>query len=528
MTQPPMPEGRPKIGYFKEWIPKWVGFGLALFFAFVFQFSGGIYLAASTEMVGDLGLMREDIAMIGAAAMVGMSLIFPMLFRLKFRYMSRNMLLIIIPVIILCNIITMSTSSRVILLITSFIAGTFRMWGTFECFSNMMFTLTPKRDFTIFFPTIYCIILASVQLSGVLNAYISWWFEWRYMHILVIGLLLIVWLCVVLLLRPFRIKPPEKIEHVDWAGWFLWAVFLLSFIYVCEFGEHFDWFDSPIIRTATVICVVSLAWSIKRMFTCKEPFIETRLFKYKNMTIMLVIWVLMCLMMATPTALQNLYTGSILGFDRLNSVRLNWWSLVGVLLGSVLAYIWCHRMHGSTKTALIFSFATTLLYQVIMYFVIDPNMNIEYLFIPMMLEYAGYTVIYSALTIYAERIVPFQHFFQMLAVFGFVRSAAGSPLATAIYGRVLNKILPRNFAMITSGMDAVNPDIAGIPVGALYADAMTQSMLASIKEIYGWVSICGIILLILIIAYREPGPFMILRRFFGEHFRRLSRRIAQR
>ncbi len=523
---------RPKINYFKDWVPKWVGFGLCLFFVFVFQFSGGIYLSSAAEMVGDLALLREDIMMTGAASMVGMSLIFPALFRFKFRFSARRMFMVICPVIILCNYITMTSESRLVLLITSFIAGTFRMWGTFECFSNLQLTLTPTRDFEIFFPFIYCVILSSIQLSGVLTAYISWWFEWRYMHILIIGLLLVVWLLVAIFLKEFHAKPPESLKGLDWFGWFLWAVFLLSFIFVCEYGEHFDWFDSGYIRLATVLSVVSLIWSVKRMFTKEAPFIGTRVFKYKNMTLMLVLLFLMCMLTATPSVLQNAFTGSILNFDRLNTVRLNWWCLVGVIFGSGLAYVWIHKMHGGIRFMLFFSFATAVLYQVIMYFIIDPAMNIEYLFIPSMLLYAGYAVMYSALTIYAVRIVPFQHFFQMLAVFGFVRSAAGSPIATAIYSRVLNKIVPKNFALITAEMDAVNPDVAGgvlqghgASVASIYGDCMTQAMLASMKEIYGWVCICGIILLILILAYREPGPVAVLKRFFGEHSRRIIRRL---
>ncbi len=41
------------------------------FFAVTFQFSGGIYLASVSQMVGSLALMQEDIMMAGYASFVG-------------------------------------------------------------------------------------------------------------------------------------------------------------------------------------------------------------------------------------------------------------------------------------------------------------------------------------------------------------------------------------------------------------------------------------------------------------------------
>ena len=243
---------------------------LCVFFALSFQFSGGIYLSAVSEMVGDLALLQEDIMMTGYASFVGMTMIFPVLFRLKFRFTARSMLMVICPVLVVCNFITMSTESLPVLVITSFIAGTFRMWGTFECFSNMQLSLTANRDFTIFFPFIYAIILGSIELSGLLTVNLSWYMDWRYMHLFIMGLLLFVWLLVTLLTRHFRLAPPVPLKGIDWIGWALWSIFLLCGIFVCEYGRHYDWFDSPYIRMAAAVCAVSLLLSVMRMFRMKN------------------------------------------------------------------------------------------------------------------------------------------------------------------------------------------------------------------------------------------------------------------
>ena len=69
----------------------------------IFQFSGGIYLSAVSEMVGSMSLMQEDIMMAGYASMVGMSLTFAIMFRLKFRFASKTSLMTCCIAIIVCN-----------------------------------------------------------------------------------------------------------------------------------------------------------------------------------------------------------------------------------------------------------------------------------------------------------------------------------------------------------------------------------------------------------------------------------------
>ena len=56
--------------------------------------------------------------------------------------------------------------------------------------------------------------------------------------------------------------------------------------------------------------------------------------------------------------------------------------------------------------------------------------------------------------------------------------------------------------LLTSGLDAVHPAASHIPLGGLYQEAMRQALLVSIKEIYGWICIVGLIFLLMILSYR--------------------------
>lgn len=54
-----MAEPRPQIPYFKEFLPTPVCIVLSLFFAMVFQFNGGVFLPAATQMSSALGCIQE-------------------------------------------------------------------------------------------------------------------------------------------------------------------------------------------------------------------------------------------------------------------------------------------------------------------------------------------------------------------------------------------------------------------------------------------------------------------------------------
>ena len=164
-----------KIPAFKEWVPMWARVGIFLFCIMVFQCSGGIYLVSVNEMMGATSLMQEDILMAGYASFIGLTMAFPVLFRLKFRFPTRTILPAVAIGLIVCNLVTMQTRNLPLLAVTCFIAGFLRMWGTFECFSSIQLRITPTRDFAVFFPVIYLSIFGYIQLSGLTATYLTIW-----------------------------------------------------------------------------------------------------------------------------------------------------------------------------------------------------------------------------------------------------------------------------------------------------------------------------------------------------------------
>lgn len=227
------PQGPFDIPEVPNFIPRRLKPYLFIIFVLIVQFSGGVYLAAASDMVGTTGLMQEDILMAGYASLVGLAINFAVMFRIKFRFSTRSQLLVSAAVLIAANIICAHTSSVPVLVVTCFIAGWFRMQATFACNSTIQLWLTPVRDMTIFFCYVYIVVDSVIQLIGIATVYTAFHLEWEYMHWIMTGLLALLMVMVMILVRPARGPMFIPLLGIDWIGAALWSVFMLSFTFVC-------------------------------------------------------------------------------------------------------------------------------------------------------------------------------------------------------------------------------------------------------------------------------------------------------
>ena len=152
---------------FRSFVPEKIRPWLYVLMAFTFQFSGGVYLGTMGQMMGETAFMREDIMMCLYANLAGMAIWFPMLFRMKFRFTNKTLLTASAAGALVCNVLAPQVTFLPLLWDLCFIEGICKIEGTFECMSTIQLWMTPKRDFTIFFPFLHIVILGSMQLSSI-------------------------------------------------------------------------------------------------------------------------------------------------------------------------------------------------------------------------------------------------------------------------------------------------------------------------------------------------------------------------
>jgi len=506
----------------RDFVPEKLKPWIIIFFVIVFQFSGGIYLAAVSEMVGSLALMQEDILMAGYACMVGMGLTFTIMFRLKFRFPTKTAFLTCAGALIICNLICVHTNSVPVLVATSFVAGIFRMWATFECNSTVQLWITPKRDLSVFFCYIYLLVQSCIQLSGIVTVYTGHWANWEYMHWLVIGLLGGVMLATVLLFRSYRSMRKLPLFGIDWLGGLMWGLTLLCIIFVCVYGEHYDWFNSIYIKQATGIGIILLALNLWRASFIRHPFIAIQTFTYPAMYTTFLLYIVIDILLAPSHILEHIYLESILNYDELHIISFNWIILLAVIVGSGFTYFTFARHKWRYKTMTLIAFTAIAGYLMWFYFNIDYNLSKESLYLALFLRGFAYVVIAITFLTALSR-VPFQHFFQAISVQSFVSAGFGGVLGTAIIGRVLNVIMKKNVILLGSSLDRVNPLVQHIPSNQLYGALQQQALMVSMKEIYGWLALIALFC-ILLFAIKES----VLRPEYAIHPRyRMIRRYIK-
>lgn len=524
------PQGPFDIPDVPDFVPRRLKPWLFIFFVLIIQFSGGMYLAAASDMVGTTALMQEDILMAGYAQLVGMSINFAVMFRLKFRYSNRAGLLVCGVVLIAANIISAHTTSVALLVAVCFVAGWFRMWATFICNSTIQLWLTPVRDMAIFFCYVYLVVDGAIQLSGVLTVYTAFFSQWEYMHLLMVGLLALMMLMVVVFVKPFRGMPRIPLLGIDWIGAGLWSVVMLCFTFVCVYGNFYDWWDASEIRYATLLGAACLIINLWRATFLHHPYISLPAMTNRNVLRALGIYLVFFTLLATEHVFEHSYAAQILGFDETNLIDLNWYVVAGIVAGTGFCYFTFALRKWRYKTMTAIGFALAAMYLAYFYFMIDYGVEKEMLFFPLFIRGAASVIISIVfLTSVVQSGLHFFVFPQALVINGFGGAVMGATFGPAVIGEWLRHTMARNAALIGAPFTASDTSAAHVPFGELYGIVQRQALVVSMKEIYGWLLIAAVIsLAVIAVSYGPIRPSAIfpkwrtIRRMFKREVRTLE------
>ena len=105
---------------------------------------------------------------------------------------------------------------------------------------------------------------------------------------------------------------------------------------------------------------------------------------------------------------------------------------------------------------------------------------------PKVLRAFGFAIYFTALTIYLEELMPFQHFFMELTIAGIIRNGPVASLMGGVYSYSMRHQVAENLSR-GIGLDP------------------TQALLVSIKQLYGITCILGVaFVLILLLWHVQP------------------------
>ncbi|MDE7125803.1 MAG: hypothetical protein K2O12_04920 [Muribaculaceae bacterium] len=503
------PQGPFDIPDVPDYIPRRLKPWLFIFFVLIIQFSGGVYLAAASDMVGTTGLMQEDILMAGYASLIGLAINFAVMFRIKFRFSNRVQLIAAGAVLIAANIICAHTDSVPVLVATCFVAGWFRMQATLACNSTIQLWLTPVRDMAVFFCYVYIVVDSVIQLNGIATIYTAFHLEWEYMHWIMTGMLALMMLMVLILVKPVRGPMYIPLLGIDWIGAVLWAAFMMCFTFICVYGNFYDWWDAPEICIAGVLGVICLCINLWRASFLHHPYISFRAMRNRNVVRATLVYIVFFTLISTEHVFEHAYASGILGFDETNLIDLNWYVFAGIIAGCAFTYFTFALRKWRYKTMTAIAFLLAAVYLAYFYFFIDYGVEKEMLFIPLFFRGAAAVIVSIVfLTSIVQSGLPFQIFPQALTINGFTGAVMGATLGPALIGEWLRHTMAKNATLLGAAFSDFNTDIMHVPYGQLYGMVQTQALVVSMKEIYGWLLIGAIIsLMVIIVSYGPMRPW---------------------
>ncbi len=484
---------------YKPWVPRPLRFWLIIAFAFFYQLTGGVYLAALSQMVGELSFISEDVTMASYCSLIGLNMIFPVLFRWKFFFYSRQMWFVSSIGSIICAIAAPYCTVPWILWLVCLIAGYFKMMGMFACMSTIQLNISPTRNYGVFFPVVYILVCGSIQLSGVMTAYIAYYFDWKYVYLVIIGLMLIIDALVYFLMnRDHRCAPFIPLKGVDWIGHILWVATCCIATWIFNFGEHYEWWESREIWMATWIFIIILTITLLESHFHKNPYMSLKAFHYPVAWKVAFLLAGIAVMQASSHVLQPIFMNKVAGYDYFTIVRFNYPEIYGICAGAVLTYFAIIRWKWRMKMFFFTCFLLTTFYIMYSYFLIDPATDAAQFDLPLFAFGVAEVMMECGATYMICTTVPFQHTFMNVAIIGMVRCGVGLAAAGAIVERMFAWAMNKN-VMLTSS-DISRLDGADL---SWFSDYFTQqNVMLAVKECFGYLILFGITMMLIILFTR--------------------------
>jgi DHA2 family multidrug resistance protein len=207
-----------------------------------------------------------------------------------------------------------------------------------------------------------CLYTIGVMVAPLIGPTVGGWItdnlSWRcvfYIN-LPVGLFAALMTCVFIIADPPQLKRIRG--HVDYVGFALMAIGLGALQIGLDKGQQEDWFDSALIRTLSVVAILTLAIFIWRELRAETPIVDLRVLLNRNFAIgtMLVTAVSGASYYGTITLLP-LFLERVLGYTAALSGETLAARGIGALIGTVIV----GRLIGKIDTRLLMSCGVGLL-----------------------------------------------------------------------------------------------------------------------------------------------------------------------
>ena len=247
----------------------------------------------------------------------------------------------------------------------------------------------------------------------------------------------------------------KKASEVDWLGIFLLVVAVGSLQYVLEKGQEHDWFSDKLIIFLAVTAFVGFYLLIWRELTTRNPVIELRVLKDKNLAVGTFFTFILGFGLYGSTFIIPLFTQSILGWTALQAGLL----LVpsSLTTGLMMPIVGRLIQRGVPQKYLVAGgFIIFFLYSFWAYNILTPATGSDNFFWLLIVRGAGLGLLFVPITTLALSTLKGKEIGQGAAFTGMVRQLGGS-FGIALISTFINRRTFEYRSEMTQNISPYNP-----------------------------------------------------------------------
>lgn len=493
-------------GPFAVWVPKPVQLLLILVFLFPLMSVMGVYTGNATEIASGLATYAEFISLANNANTIGMGLGILIGMRIKMRFRSKEIVVGGCIILALLSYICGTTENPIILVIGSLLIGFIKMFPATEMILPIMFLLSPNGDRGKFYAVFYPLSMCVGQVSGYYMA--GFVFEGNYQvpYFVMSAIMLIVALIAMIFQHNQRFCFKMPLYQVDWLSMLLLGGSAMSFNYFFVFLKQQAWFASTSIQFVLLIGILLFGLTIYRQKFLKRKMFDFKLFITRPNLYHSIILLLFFGIYNATTSIYAQYAGGILGYNSLVNAQVTLWIVPGIIMSGIIAFVY-FKNNWHIKHYILIGFLCFFIHTLMLYFIIQPQMDIRYLEYSMIFKGIGIGMLFIGIWYYGLVGLTIDNMMSAMSILIMVRTFFAGSMGSAIVSWALYQGQWQSLNDISMYLDSTT-----IQNGmSIYQSINVNAIISSAKIVLG--SLCWLII---------PVTIFILTHHYGRfNYRRI-------
>ncbi|MBS7334313.1 MAG: hypothetical protein KIG88_12025 [Weeksellaceae bacterium] len=419
-------------GPFASWVPKPLMLLLIIFFMFPMMTISGVYTSVLTDLTGALATYTEYVSMANNAGTIGMGIAIVILMRVKMRFRSKEIITGSAIMLALLSIMCATTDNPYVLIACSFLIGFFKMFPMIEMILPVMFILSPTGDRGKFYAIFYPLSIGFGQLSAYFFAKMVFNNSWETPYFYMAIIMLLIAACSLIFQHNQRFGFKLPLYQIDVLSLVLLSTSFMSLNYFFVFMKQQAWFNSPNIVGSLIVGIITFLLLMYRQKFLKRKMIDFSVFKKSNVIHSIILLVFLGIYLASSSVYMQ-YSVGVLGYNNLINAEINLWMIPGIIISGILAFFG-FKNKWPMKYYIASGFVAFFLHTLSLYFLINPQMDIDYLKYSMIIKGLGMGILFIGIWFYACLNLEMGQMMGMMPILIAVRSFVATAFGGALIG----------------------------------------------------------------------------------------------